>query len=302
MLWLILGTVFLLLMLSAFFSGSETAFTAVSSTRLRAAEKDGDERAGLVLDILQRKERMIGALLLGNNLVNILASALATSAFIGLVGEAGVVYATGIMTLLVLIFAEVLPKTYALHHSQTMTRFVAPVISILIKVLSPITETVTAIVRRTLRLFGADISKVTGGSHLDLLKGVIDQHQGADQETQTQRAMLRSVLDLADVDVEEIMIHRRNVEMIDIDLPIEKIVESALSSQYTRLPLYRDDQDNIVGVLHAKELLRALQKVGGDASALDIEDVALEPWFIPETTTLFDQLQTFKQRREHFAY
>lgn len=301
MLWLVLGAVFLLLMLSAFFSGSETAFTAVSSARLQSAEKEGDKKASVVLRILERKERMIGALLLGNNLVNILASALATSAFIGLFGDAGVVYATALMTLLVLIFAEVLPKTYALHHSQTMTRAVAPIIRVLIFVLSPITEAVTAIVRLALKLFGADISKVNMGSHLDLLRGVIDQHQGADEETQAQRAMLRSVLDLADVDVEEIMIHRKNVEMIDISLSSAEIVSIVLNSQYTRLPLYADDQDNIVGILHAKELLRALQKVNGNADEVEIEDVSLEPWFIPETTILFDQLQAFKQRREHFA-
>ncbi len=300
-LWITLGAVFLLLMMSAFFSGSETAYTAVSSTRLRQSEKDGDKKAGVVLKILERKERMIGALLLGNNLVNILASALATSAFIGLFGEAGVVYATAIMTILVLIFAEVLPKTYALHNSMVMTKTVSPVIRVLIIVLAPITETVTAIVRRTLRLFGADISKVKGGSHLDLLKGVIDQHQGADEETQTQRSMLRSILDLADVDVEEIMIHRKNVEMLDIDQSSEDIVTAVLRSPYTRLPLYKDDHDNIVGVLHAKELLRSLQAVKGDTSKLNIKDVFIDPWFIPETTTLFDQLQEFKRRRAHFA-
>lgn len=302
MLLIMLGSVFFLLMLSAFFSGSETAFTAVSKARLQSAEKNGDKDASLVLKILESKEKMIGALLLGNNLVNILASALATSAFMGIFGDAGVVYATGVMTILVLIFAEVLPKTYALHHSQTMTRVVAPVLNVLIKILSPITETVTAIVRQTLKLVGADISKVMGGSHLDLLRGVIDQHEGDDEETQAQRAMLRSVLDLANVDVEEIMIHRKNVEMINVDLPMEKIVESVLKSQFTRLPLYKEDHDNIVGVLHAKELLRALQKVDGNAANLDIEDVTLEPWFIPETTTLFDQLQAFKRRRSHFAY
>ncbi len=300
-LWLILGAVLFLLMLSAFFSGSETAFTAVSSARLRSAEKEGDKKARLVLKILERKERMIGALLLGNNLVNILASALATSAFIGVFGDSGVVYATAIMTLLVLIFAEVLPKTYALHHSQTMTRAVAPIIRVLIVILAPITETVTAIVRQTLKLVGADISKVKMGSHLDLMRGIIDQHEGEDAETQSQRAMLRSVLDLADVDVEEIMIHRKNVEIIDIESPAEQIVSVVLKSPYTRIPLYREDQDNIVGVLHAKELLRALQKVNGDPKKVNIEKVSSEPWFIPETTILFDQLQAFRKRREHFA-
>lgn len=293
--------IFCLLILSAFFSGSETAYTAVSRGRLRTAEKEGDKRATTVLSILERKERMIGALLLGNNLVNILASALATSLFITLFGESGVALATIMMTFLVLIFAEVLPKTYALHHSTTMTRFVSPVIRILIFVLAPITEMVTFIVRRTLRVFGADISKVKGGSHVELLRGVIDLHEGEEKEVQTQRNMLRSVLDLAEVDVEDIMVHRKNVAMIDMDAPSEDIVSEVLNSPYTRLPLYRDDQENIKGIVHSKGLLRALQDAGGDARKINIEEVAADPWFIPETTSLFDQLQAFKQRREHFA-
>ena len=288
-------------MLSAFFSGSETALTAVSKARLRAAEKGGDERAGHVIEVLEKKERMIGSLLLGNNLVNILASALATSLFIKMFGEAGVFYATAIMTLLVLIFAEVLPKTFALHYAGPMTRVIAPIIKLLIFILSPITELITFIVRRTLKILGADISKVTGGAHVELLRGAIELHQGEDEEVQTQRAMLRSILDLAEIEVEEIMTHRKNVVMIDLQDSPEKIVADVLSSAYTRHPLYDGDQDNIVGVIHSKALLRALQETKGDASHINIREVAASPWFIPDVTTLYGQLQAFKQRREHFA-
>lgn len=298
---IILFSIFGLLLLSAFFSGSETALTAVSKARLRAAEKGGDERAGHVIEVLEKKERMIGSLLLGNNLVNILASALATSLFIKMFGEAGVFYATAIMTLLVLIFAEVLPKTFALHYAGPMTRVIAPIIKLLIFILSPITELITFIVRRTLKILGADISKVTGGAHVELLRGAIELHQGEDEEVQTQRAMLRSILDLAEIEVEEIMTHRKNVVMIDLQDSPEKIVADVLSSAYTRHPLYDGDQDNIVGVIHSKALLRALQETKGDASHINIREVAASPWFIPDVTTLYGQLQAFKQRREHFA-
>ncbi len=297
----ILISIFGLLLLSAFFSGSETALTAVSKARLRAAEKGGDKKATGVLSILERKERMIGALLLGNNLVNILASALATSLFIKLFGEAGVVYATLVMTFLVLIFAEVLPKTFALHYAGAMTRFIAPIIKVLIFVLSPITQMITFIVRGTLKLMGADISKVVSGSHVELLRGAIELHQGDEEEVQSQRAMLRSILDLADIEVEEIMTHRKNVVMIDSGDTPEKIVSDVLSSAYTRHPVYEGDQDNIVGILHSKALLRALQEAKGDASQINIKDVAAAAWFIPDSTSLYGQLQSFRQRREHFA-
>ncbi len=297
-----IGAIIVLLLLSGFFSGSETAFTAASKIRLSAREKEGDKRAAMVNRIRERKDRMIGALLLGNNMVNILASALATSVLIKMFGEAGVVFATLLMTLLVLIFAEVLPKTYAFHHAESMAMRVAPVMRLVIRIFGPVTETVTWIVRQVLKVFGVDISKVGAGSHLELLRGAIDMHEGPEQETQEQRAMLRSILDLADVDIEEIMVHRKNVTMIDIDDPIDKIVDEVLSSPYTRLPLWKDNPDNIVGVIHAKQLLRELMDVAGDVSNLNISRVSMKPWFVPETTDLFDQLQAFRERREHFAH
>ena len=293
--------IFALLLLSAFFSGSETALTAASSARLHNREKEGDGRAAAVNKIRAKKDRMIGALLLGNNLVNILASALATSVLIKIFGEAGVVYATLVMTMLVLIFAEVLPKTYALHHAEGMSLRIAPIISFVVMIFAPITEAVTWIVRKVLKLFGIDISRVAKGSHLELLRGAIEMHQGQTRETQEQRAMLRSILDLADVDLEEIMIHRKNVTMIDSEQNIREIVQQVLDSPFTRLPLWAEDQDNIVGVLHAKLLLRELNEADGDIDKITLDKAIMDPWFVPETTNLYDQLQAFRERREHFA-
>ena len=302
--WVSVLIVFILLMLSAFFSGSETALTAASRSRLHEWEKRGNARAGIVNKIRQNKDRMIGSLLLGNNLVNILASALTTSVLIKIVGEAGVVYATLIMTALVLVFAEVLPKTYALTHADHMSVTIAPIIRLVIWLFYPVAEAVNFIVRLTFKLFGADMSKITPGAHMDVLRGVIELHEGEDAETQEQRAMLRSVLDLFDVDIEEIMTHRKNVLMLDASEPVESIIEKALESPYTRMPVYEDDLDNIIGVLHAKDLMRELkarEKSGDNVSDLEIKDLVAEPWFVPEATTLFDQLQAFKSRRGHFA-
>lgn len=293
--------ILVLIVVSAFFSGCETAFSAASKSRMHALEKEGNLRAAMVNRIRENKDRMIGALLLGSNLVNILSSALATSILIALFGPAGVFYATAVMTVLVLIFTDVMPKTYALHHADSVSMTMAPVVRVVIGLLAPVTTLVAWIVRRTLRLFGADISMVGMGSHIEVLRGAIELHQGPEEETQEQRAMLHSILDLGDVEVGAIMTHRKNVVMIDASQPLDKIVEEVLNSPYTRMPIWRDDPDNIIGVIHAKSLLKQMQAHRGSLEGISLENVASEPWFIPESTTLFDQLQAFRQRREHFA-
>ncbi len=288
--------------LSAFFSGSETALTAVSSARMHSAEKDGDKKAALVNKILGNKERMIGGLLLGNNIVNITASSLAAGTLISIFGDSGVVYASAVMTILVVIFSEVLPKTYALHHADNMARIVSPVVYAVIYVCAPITAVITKIVRASLAIVGVDISKVQAGSHLEMLRGVIDMHTGPEEEVQKQRAMLRSILDLADVSVDEVMIHRKNVVMLDLDEPTDVLVDEIMKCPYSRIPLYRESSDNIVGVIHTKWLMRELKAVAGDVSRINLEAIASEPWFIPDTTVLYDQLQAFRERGEHFAF
>jgi len=293
--------IFVMLLLSAFFSGSETAMTATSKARMHALEKEGNKRAALVNKIGSRKDKMIGALLLGNNFVNIMSSALATSVFLALVGPAGVIYATIVMTALILIFAEVMPKTYALHHADKMSMALAPVIKVVIFVLAPLTEMVAHIVRFSLKILGADISVVNVGDHREMLRGAIELHRGPEIETGEQRAMLRSILDLADVEVGEVMTHRRNIEMIDASKPLSEIVDDVLKSSYTRMPLWRDNPDNIVGIIHAKALLKEMQAARGNIDTLDLDVLASEPWFVPDTTSLSDQLKAFRHRREHFA-
>ena len=301
-LWIIGGSILGLLVLSGFFSGSETALTATSRSRMHMAAKTGDKRAELVLLLLESRDRLIGAILLGNNLVNILASALATSLFLELFGDAGVFYATAVMTVLVLVFAEVLPKTYAISHSDKAALRVAPVIRLVVLVFAPITHTVQLIVRGTLRLFGVQISTTLDPDEQEEeLRGAIDLHIDGEVETQEERAMLRSILDLDDVEVSSIMTHRSKVVMLDLNQPIGQSVDDVLQSRFTRMPVFRNDVDNIVGVLHAKAMLRALRANGDKIDDLDLVEIAANPWFIPDTTTLLDQLRAFRERREHFA-
>jgi Mg2+/Co2+ transporter CorB len=306
--FIIVGVILVLLILSALFSGSETALTAASRPLMHELEKDGNQRAATVNRLLEKRERLIGTILLGNNLVNILASALATSVMMTWFGEAGVVYATMAMTILVLIFSEILPKTLALTHTTAMALKVAPVMRALVWMLSPVVSVIQGIVELTMRLFHRGNSGAQPASMmLAELRGVIDLHTRAMADTsadiQHERAMLRSVLDLADVEVSEIMIHRRNLATVDVDQPVNDLIDQVLTSPYTRLPLWRGKPDNIVGVLHAKALARAVQEhtEQGTLDQLDPVAVAAAPWFIPDATRLLDQLQAFRARREHFA-
>jgi Mg2+/Co2+ transporter CorB len=294
--------IILLLVVSAFFSGSETALTAASRPRIHHLERRGNRNARLVGRMIDNKERLIGAILLGNNAVNIFASALATSLLIGLFGDAGVAYATIGMTLLVLIFAEVLPKTYALRNADRVALAVAPLMRVVVFVLSPVTVAIQAIVRVALLVFGVR----AGDSGLAVspqqeLRGAIDLHAREGTMVKQERDMLGSILDLEDVEVGEIMIHRKSMTMLDAAMAPSRIFDEAVESPYTRIPLWRGEIDNIVGVLHAKDLLRAMHGHEGDLDGLNLATTTSEPWFIPESTTLLQQLQAFRRRRSHFA-
>ncbi len=299
---LVLGAIVLLLFLSAFFSGSETALTSVSRPRLHHLERRGNLRARLVNRLIEDRERLIGAILLGNNAVNIFASALATSVLIGLFGEAGVAYATIAMTLLVLIFAEVLPKTYALRNPDRISLAVAPVMRVVVIVLSPITLAIQAVVRFTLRILGVKESDDDRALSAEQeLRGAFDLHTRDGAIVKQERDMLGSILDLENVEVSDIMVHRGGMTVIDAGSPASRIVERVIASPYTRIPLWRDDPDNIIGVLHSKDLLRLVHGHAGDLDELDLVASALAPWFIPDSTTLLMQLQAFRRRRAHFA-
>lgn len=298
--WETIAAIGFLVVLSAFFSGSETALTGASRARLHALEKDGNKRAALVNRMRERNDRLIGALLIGNNIVNIAASAIATALFIEAFGETGVVYATAVMTVTLIIFAEVLPKTVALLRADQIAITVAPIVHFMMRVFAPAIVIVSFIVRAILKLFGMHDIKNTSSE--EDLRGAIELHETAEYgRTQAKRAMLHSILDLADVEVGDIMTHRKNVETVDVTQPIRVVIDQVLDNAYSRLPVFRDDPDNIVGILHAKALLREISVVNGDFSLIDITKLLADPWFIPETTILFDQLQAFRERKEHFA-
>ena len=295
--WVIVLTVF-----SAFFAGSETALTGASRSRMHALAKNNDWRAKLVIKIRHDSENLIATILLVNTLLNILASSLTTSLFLTLFGHSGILYATIVMTALILIFAEVLPKTIAINNADKISLLVSPALRFFMFIFSPITLVVRWVVKKSLLLFRVRADAGIGhGLGDEELRGAIDLHAHTGDDAHDRSMMLRSILDLAEIDVSEVMTHRKSVVMIDIDQKSTQIVDEVLNSNFTRVALWKDSPDNIVGVLHAKQLLRALRSHADDLDQIDIGSAASPPWFIPETTTLLDQLQAFRERREHFA-
>lgn len=294
------AAIVLLLLLSAFFSGSETALTATSKARMLALEKEKNGAAARVGILIEDRESLIGAILLGNNLVNILASSIAAAVFLAMFGEAGVPIATLVMTALVLVFSEVMPKTYALSNPDRLAMFVSLPIRIVTAVFGPVVAGVQVVVRGTLRLIGADVTGPVLSAHEEI-RGQIDLHLQEGGVVKHDRDMLGGVLDLRELTVDDVMVHRKNLLMLDIDQPVEQLVETALTSPHTRLPLWQGEPENIVGILHVRDLARALHGAGGDSSRIDIAGLKREPWFVPETTELFDQLNAFRTKREHFA-
>ena len=295
--------VFGLLALSALFSAAETSLTGASRARMHQLEREGDRGARRVNRLLTDQETMIGAVLLGNNLINILASALTTQVLTHAIpGGWGVAAATAIMTVLVLVFAEVLPKTLAILRSDDVARFLSGPTLLVVKVFGPIIYTIQWIVRKTLGIFGVRL-----GMEMDVLaaheeiRGAVEYHHSEGLVESRDRWMLGGVLDLAEMDVSEVMVHRMAIALLDVDLPPRALLAEALESGHSRIPLYRGEAENIVGVLHAKDLLQAVADADGKFDLLDIPDIMREPWFIPETTSLKDQLAAFLKRQNHFA-
>lgn len=292
--------VFFFILFSALCSASETAVLASSRVRLHHLAKK-NKNASIVLAIQSHIGGFIGAILLLNTWSNTILTALVTGILTYAFGAAGAVYAAIGMSVLITIYAEVLPKMYVYTNPDKVAMAFSPVFKPILTIMLPLTKTIELFAKSSLRLAGIRVSHELSNTSAEELRGAIELHAGSSREAEYERAMLRSVLDLTSVEVTEIMRHRKEMFMIDVDLANEKIVEQVLKSSYTRIPIWKENPENIIGVLHTKDLLRALQTLKGNPEKLDIIKIATPPWFIPETTTLFSQLAAFRAKREHFA-
>jgi Mg2+/Co2+ transporter CorB len=300
-LWLTLALVIGLLTFSALLSLAETGFTAASRARMLQLEKNGDTRAGLIERLNIERERVIASMLLGNNVANILATALTTSAMVALFDDVGALYATAVMTVLIFVFGEVMPKTYAISKPEPSAMLMARTIAFLHRIFKPLTQGADWIAKRTLLLFGVKVENSEEVDATTEIRGQVDFLHKEGSVEKSDRDMLGGLLDLKELEVSDVMVHRTKMRTIDAGLPPQDVVREVLSSPFTRMPLWRETPDNIIGLLHAKDLLRALDAAGGNASKLDLDDLMLPAWFVPDTTSLPDQLKAFLKKKTHFA-
>ena len=286
-----------LIILSGFFSSSETALTAVSEARIHELALQGNKRAITIERILAKKEKMISTILIGNNLVNIVASVYATSFAIIYFGEFDLIFVTILLTIVLVIFAEVIPKTYAFSRADQVALNVAPIINFFIFLLTPatfITEKFAKIVS------GPAVNDEEAKT--EELRGMIRLHAGNESRGKERGKMMSSMLDMDEITIEAVMTHRGSVTMIDSKEDPEQIFKVVGESPYTRIPIYSGNPDNIIGILHAKELFRNLRRRNfRNINSINLSELMIQPYFAPETTLLFDQLEIFKTRREHFA-
>jgi Mg2+/Co2+ transporter CorB len=300
--WLTVAAILICLLVSAFYSASETALTASSRAAMMRLEKQGNRDAGIVNRLMATRERLLGAILFANNLTNIAASTLATGVLLEIFGKTGILYATLVMTVLIFVIAEVLPKTAAINAPDRMALAVAQPVASTVRWFAPILRAVEWLVRLILRGFGMRVGKIQSIlSPSEELRGAVDLMHSAGVVEKLDRDMMGGLLDLRELTVSDVMVHRTKMVMLDADESPREIIETVLAAGVTRLPLWRGSPDNVVGVLHAKELWRALHAAHGDVSKLDISALAKPPWYVPDTMPLAEQLKAFRHRKTPFA-
>ena len=296
---LLLIIMILLVLISGFLSGSETAITATSKARIISKIKKGNRNATYVKKIIDSKDSVISSLLLSNNLVNILASSLATAFFYNLFGVTGIFYATLLMTFLLVIFAEVTPKTYALSKPTRTALIIAPLIYYLNKILLPFVFLINKIVKLILNNKENKDIKINDEQSEEELQGVIDLYETSNPDSEHEKEMLKSILTLNDTTVEEVFTHRKNIYSIDIDLSPEEIINNINLSTFTRIPFWKNNPENIIGLLNIRTLNVDIKNYHNDKNI--ILNKLNKPWFIPESTNLLDQLVKFKKKKEHLS-
>jgi Mg2+/Co2+ transporter CorB len=298
--YILIPAIFFSIILSAFFSGAETAITGVSEAKLHKLKSQGDRRAEMISELRADKERLISALLLGNNACNVISSSLATTIGISLFGTEGVVYAAFIITILILIFAEVLPKAYAFEHPERTSLFIAKALYVITKILFPITRSLQFIVEKMMNF----LNKNTGHENFsaeDEIRGAIAMHHQEGRVVKQDKDMLGSILDLRNTHINEVMVHRMDLYSINIDDPANEILDKLIASTHSRVPVWQDNTDNIIGIIHVRDLITQLSNDQINIDNFDFKQLMREPWFIPDTTSLFDQMHAFRAKKNHFA-
>ena len=297
---ILIGSIVGLVILSAFFSGSETSLTSASKPRMHNLAKSGKKNAKIFEDLFRDKELLICTILFANNLVNVLASALATKILIELTNTDGIFYATIIMTLMILVFGELIPKTLALSKADNYALKISPFIRLLVILLYPLTFTLNFIVYILLKIVGVNYSNFKkeeiSEKREEELRGAIDLH--GEDSSRDEKNMLKSILDLDEITVGSIMIPRKDIFSLPVKITYNDLLEQLENSPHSRIPIWEKNPENIIGVFHVRRLI---SYKNSDSKKFNIKSLCQKPWFIPESTKLDNQLMEFKKRKEHFS-
>ncbi|MBD22858.1 MAG: hypothetical protein CL572_04260 [Alphaproteobacteria bacterium] len=297
---ILIGSIIGLVILSAFFSGSETSLTSASKPRMHNLAKSGKKNAKIFETLFKDKELLICTILFANNLVNVLASALATKILIEITNTDGILYATVIMTLMILVFGELIPKTLALSKSDSYALKIAPFIRFLVILLYPLTVSLNFFVYILLKIVGVNYSNFKkeeiSEKREEELRGAIDLH--GDDSSREEKNMLKSILDLDEITVGSIMIPRKDIFSLSVKINYHDLLNKLEDSPHSRIPIWEKNPENIIGVFHVRRLI-SLKNI--DSKNFNIKLLCQKPWFIPESTKLDNQLMEFKKRKEHFS-
>jgi Mg2+/Co2+ transporter CorB len=289
----------ILLLLSAFFSASETGITAASEAKIHNLKNDGSKAAGRVSELQKQGDKLISTILIGNNIANTALTAMVTACTYHYLDEDAVYYTTIIIALVIIIFAEVLPKTIAINNPEKVALLFSIPLYYLIKIFTPI----NLLVKKIVGVFTwiMRIHKIKDDfDGKETLRGAIELHHDEGDVYKDDKDMLGAILDLAHTEVSDVMRHRKDMEVIDINQSNENFIKAVTNSTYSRIPVYDGNPDNIIGIIHTKTLMRAINSAT-EASKLEIKKILKDPWFVPETTTLKEQLMAFRERHQHFA-
>ena len=297
---ILIGSIFGLIILSAFFSGSETSLTSASKPRMHNLARTGKKNAKIFEELFKNKEMLICTILFANNLVNILASAIATKILIELTNNEGILYATIIMTLMILIFGELIPKTLALSKADQFALKIAPFMRILVFILYPLTVTLNFIATTLLKIFGVNYlnfkKEEVSEKREEELRGAIDLH--GEDSSKDEKNMLKSILDLDDITVGSIMVPRKDIFSLPSNIQYNELITKLNNSPHSRIPIWEKNPENIIGIFHIRKLIEIK---ADELKTFNITSLCQKPWFIPESTRLDNQLLEFKRRKEHFS-
>lgn len=297
-------TVICLIGIAGFIAGAETAITGASKAQLyHLAKKKDDLRAKRVIELKDEMTTVIGTILVVNQMVVYLIPIVSTLFALKYFSPAETAIMQTSIAILLMTYAEIFPKMLAIKFTMEYALFVAPFVKAIVFCLKPFISVLEGCARISMKLLRLDVNDNSTHENQDEeLRGAIEMRVSDGNEDEEQKKiMLKSILDLEDIRVTQAMIHRKNMVTIDLSLPIEKIAEELSMCQFSRIPVWKDDPENITGILKTKTFFRALQMCNGNVENIKINTLVSQPWFIPETTHLLEQLQNFRKKREHFA-